>query len=261
MSPKRYQPAQRIRGLDADGNPIPVFEIKRSWPIGLLRSCHARHGLLVTLGVTAAAALSGRSTREVGLVLLTVLVGQFALGLHNDLVDRQRDRENDREGKPLAEGWLDPSSAGFAIAVAILLVIPLSIANGVFAGICHLAFLAVAMLTNAGLLRRGGLSFLPWAVSFALLAGFLAQGGWGGDDNGTWPTAVLTICAALLGVGVHLLHSLPGLVDDNRAGWTTLPLRIALKIGAAKTLLLAVVYLVVVVVATLVLGAQVGLRQ
>lgn len=261
MSAKRYQPAQRIRGLDADGNPIPVFEVKRSWPIGLLGSCHARHGILVTLGVTVAAALSGRSTREVGLVLVTVLVGQFVLGLHNDLVDRERDRGNDRAGKPLAEGWLDPSSAGFAIAVGVLLVIPLSIANGVVAGLCHLGFLAVAMMGNAGLLRTGALSFLTWAVGFALLAGFLAYGGWGGDGGDSPPTIAITVCAALLGIGVHVLHALPGLVDENRADWKTLPLRIALKLGAARTLALAVVYLAVVGAATVAVGAQVGLRQ
>ncbi|WP_235736693.1 UbiA family prenyltransferase [Nocardioides alcanivorans] len=261
MSPKRYQPAQRIRGLDAEGNPIPVFEVKRSWPIGLARSCHARHGILVTLGVTVAAALSGRSTREVGLVLLTVLVGQFLLGVHNDLVDRERDRDNDRVDKPIAEGWYNPSSAGFAIAVAVLLVIPLSISNGVVAGCLHLGFLAVAMLTNAGVLRKGGFSFLPWAISFALLTAFLAYGGWGADGSDTPPTVALTVCAALLGVGVHVLHSLPGLVDENRAGWKTFPLRIALKIGAAKTLLATVVYLVVVGAATVAVAVSVGLRQ
>lgn len=261
MAGKRYQPAPRIRGLDADGDPIPVFEVRRSWPIGLVQASHARHGILVTLGVTAAAALSGRSTREVGLVLITVLVGQFALGLHNDLVDRERDREHDRTGKPLADGWLDPSSAGFALAVAVLLVVPLSIAHGVIAGLCHLGFLAVAMLTNVSPLRTGALSFVPWAVSFALIAAFLAYGGWGGTGNDTPPTLALTVCAALLGIGVHVLHSLPGLVDENRAGWRTLPLRIALRIGAAKTLLLTTGYLIAVGAVTLLLGAQVGLRQ
>ncbi len=241
--------------------PIPAFEVKRTWPIGLLIASHARHGILMTLGVTVAAALSGRSTREVGLVLATVLVGQFVLGVHNDLVDRQRDHDNDRLGKPLAEGWLDPSTAGFAIAAGALLVIPLSLESGMVAGLSHLGFLAVAMLGNAGLLRKGALSFLPWMISFGLLTAFLAYGGWRGDGSDTPPTIALTACAALLGAGVHVVHSLPGLVDENRSGWKTLPLRIALKIGAAKTLLVAVVYLTVVGAATIAVAVSVGLRQ
>lgn len=261
MAPKRYQPVRRIKGIDPDGNPIPAFEVGRSLPVALWRAWHWRYGVVFSLVLTLAAALSGRSTREVGLVLVTALVGQFALGLQNDLVDRDRDRANGRTGKPVAEGYLDPSTAMFAIAVAVLLVIPLSVANGRIAGVCHLAFLAVAMLGNAGLLRTGRLSFLPWAISFALLPAFLAYGGWGGEGTDTPPTIAITLCAALLGVGVHTLLALPGLVDENRAEWRTLPLLVALRIGAPKTLLVTVVYLAVVTVLTAATGATVGLTQ
>lgn len=241
--------------------PVASFEIGRSLPVALLRACHWRSGVLIALGVTLASALAGRSTREVGLVLVTVLVGQFALGVQNDLVDRDRDRENDRVAKPIADGYLDPSTAMFTITVSMLLVVPLSIANGQVAGLCHLAFLVVAMLGNAGLLRRSRLSFLPWALSFALLPAFLAYGGWGGDGSDTAPTVTITICAALLGIGVHLLLALPGLVDENRAGWKTLPLTIALKIGAPKTLLVTLGWLAVVTVAIAAVGATTGLTQ
>ncbi len=241
--------------------PIASFEVGRSLPIALLRACHWRYGVVLSFAVVLAAALAGRSTREVGLVLLTMLVGQFALGVQNDLVDRDRDRSNDRSGKPIAEGYLDPGTAMFAISVAVLLVIPLSIANGRIAGLCHLAFLLVAMLGNAGLLRKGRLSFLTWAASFALLPAFLAYGGWGGSGTDTPPTVAISLCAALLGVGVHMLLALPGLVDENRAEWKTLPLMVALKIGAPKTLVVTVVSLVVVIALTAAAGATSGLTQ
>lgn len=213
----------------------------------------------MALGVTVAAALAGRSTREVGLVLLTVLVGQFILGLQNDLVDRTRDRTHGRDGKPLAEGYLDPGTAAFAIAVATLLVIPLSVANGRIAGGIHLAILVVAMVGNAGLLRRGKLSFVTWALTFGAFAGFLSYGGWGGEGDGGAPTIAMVVCGALIGIGLHVLAALPGLVDENTDGWRTLPLVLALRTGAPRLLAITVIYLVIVLVATVLVGANFGL--
>lgn len=259
MSAKRYEPVRRVRRVSATGRPVEEYDLARSLPVALFRAAHAGHGLLVTLGVTVAAVLAGRSAREVGLVLVTVLVGQFILGLHNDIVDRTRDREHSREPKPVAEGYLDPGTAAFAIAVAVLAVVPLSIANGRTAGLIHLGILAVAVATNAGLLRRTRLSFLPWALTFGAFAAFLSYGGWGGTDGGGSPTPAMVACGALLGVGLHLLASLPGLVDENSDGWKTFPLAIALRTGAPRLLALTVVYLTVMVVVTVVVGAQVGL--
>jgi hypothetical protein len=71
----------------------------------------------------------------------------------------------------------------------------------------------------------------------------------------------MTVLAALLGVGVHVLRALPGLVADNADGHRSLPLRIALKTGATKLLILASVYTSVVLGALLVTGSSVGLAQ
>ena len=103
----------------------------------------------------------------------------------------------------------------------MLLVVPLSIANGIEAGLAHLGILAIALLTNAGLLRRSRFSYLPWMATFGLFPAFLSYGGWAGEGAGGPPTIAMTVLAALLGIGVHLLRSLPGLVDDNEDGLTT----------------------------------------
>lgn len=259
MSAKRYQPVRRIKRVNAEGVLVEQFDVARSLPVALFRASHPSRGALVALGVTVAAALAGRSTREVGLVLITVLVGQFILGVQNDLVDRNRDRTHGREGKPIAEGYLDPGTASFAIAVAVLLVVPLSIANGRIAGSIHLVILLVAMLGNAGLLRRGKLSFLTWALTFGGFAGFLSYGGWGGEGDGGAPTIALVVCGALIGVGLHVLAALPGLVDENADGWRTLPLTLALRTGAPRLLAITVVYLVVMLAVTVFAGANFGL--
>ena len=42
----------------------------------------------------------------------------------------------------------------------------------------------------------------------------------------------MTVLAALLGIGIHSLTSLPDLVGDNHPGVSSLPLRVALRTGA-----------------------------
>ena len=99
-----------------------------------LRAAHPRQALLTTAVLAGAAAMAGRSLEEVGLVAATVLVGQVVLGWHNDVVDAQRDRDHARPDKPIALDHVDRGTVTFAIAVAVLAVVPLSIANGIEAG-------------------------------------------------------------------------------------------------------------------------------
>ena len=115
--------------------------------------------------------------------------------------------------------------------------------------------MAVGLLGNV-VLRKGWLSWLPWAASYALLPAFLSYGGWGGDATGRPPEIAITVLAALLGVGVHVLRALPGLVDDNEDGLRHLPLRLALRLGAAKVLVLASAWTALVLVALLLVGQR-----
>ena len=234
--------------------------LRDAWPLLLLRASHPKQAVLTALALAAAAALSGRAGREVLVVLATVLVGQAILGWHNDLVDRIRDARHVAPGKPVAEGRLDPGTAWFALACAVLLVVPLSIATGVTAGSCYLLSLAIGMLGNVAL-RRGPLSWLTWAMAFALYPAYLSYGGWGGSAEGSPPQVAITVLAGLLGIGVHLLRATFGLVADNEDGWTYLPLRLGLKLGATRLLALSSAYLVAVVVAIGVVASSVGLRQ
>src|SRR3546814_207783 len=244
MPAKKYKPVRQVRGDNPRLLDDAPFDIGRSLPFALWRAAHLRHGVLVTLALAVGAALAGRSGREIALVAVTVLVGQVLLGWHNDLVDAKRDRLHGRANKPVAEGYLDRSTLTFAIACGVLLVIPLSVANGLAAGIAHLAILTIAMLTNVGVLRRTRFSFVPWALTFGAFPTFLSWGGWGREDAGDPATVAITITAGLIGIGVHLIRSLPGLVDDNKDGSSSLPLTIALKTGAPKLMLISIVWLV-----------------
>ena len=214
-------------------------------PVLLVRAAHPRQAVLTALAMALAAGLTGRPWREVGLVAATVVVGQAVLGWDNDLVDQQTDRAADRTDKPLATGALERGTVGFALACAVLLLVPLALSSGTAAGLAYLGSVLVGLAGNRWL-RAGVLSWLPWAVAFALYPAYLSYGGWGGGVHGGPPSVAMTVLAAALGVGVHVLTSLPGLVDDRAAGRNHLPLRLGLRLGAPRLLLLTASYCVVV---------------
>lgn len=232
----------------------------RGTTMSLVLSSHPLPTLAMTVGLAAAAAVTGRTLLEVGLVAVTVLTGQLTVGWFNDVVDRDRDRVVGRLDKPVAMGWIDPGTVTFAIAVAVLAVVPLSIANGTYAGIAHLGAVASLWLYNVWF-KKTALSPLPYLVSFGLLPAFLSYGGLGGGMHGSPPTWAMTVLAALLGVGIHFLDTLPDLVQDNETGVRHLPLRIALRIGAPRLLWISVTYTALVVAGIVVAGLTVGLRQ
>ncbi len=233
---------------------------RESLPSLLLAAAHPRLGMATAACLALAATLSGRPAREVGMVLLTALVGQCVLGWANDLVDRRRDTTEGRGDKPVAQDLLAPGDLGFALACGLLLVVPLAMSHGLWAGASYLAALAIALL-GLVVLRHGWLSWLPWAASYALYPAFLAYGGWAGEGTDTPPEISVTVLAALLGVCVHVLTSLSGLVADHAAGRRHLPLRLALRTGAPRLLWISGVLTAAVLGGLLYAGSQVGLRQ
>lgn len=226
--------------------------------VALVQAAHPRQAVATAAVLALAAFVAGRPMTEVGLVAATVLVGQVVLGWHNDLVDAESDQRAGRTGKPLADGRLDPATVWFAVAVGLLALLPLAVANGFYAGAAYAASLLVAAAGNL-VLRGSVLSWLPWAVSFALYVPFLSYGGLGGQFEGSPPSPALTALAAALGVCVHVLRALPGLVQDNRDRRRHLPLRLALRTGAPRLLLLTSVVTALVAAATVAVAAASGL--
>lgn len=262
MSARTGEPKKpKLRRPALDASPLRGVDLRRSVPVSLVRAAHPRQAVVTAVLLAVAAALAGRPTREVVLVLLTVLVGQAVLGWENDLVDMQRDRRHGRTDKPLAERVVEPGTVWFALACGVLLLVPLAVAHGPAAGVPYLVAVAVGALANAGLLRRTVFSFVPWAVSFGLLPTFLARGGWDGQAVDADAEPMMTALFALLGIGVHVLLALPGLVDDNKDDFRHLPLALALKLNAQRLLLVAGAFTGLVVVAILITGLTAGLSS
>jgi 4-hydroxybenzoate polyprenyltransferase len=237
------------------------FSLGDLTPVLLLRAAHPRQAVVTALALAVGGALQGRATRELLLIFATVLAGQAILGWFNDLVDRKKDARQGAPRKPVADGRLDPGTVWFALAIAVFVVVPLSIANGVVAGSTYLISLAVGLVGQWVWLRKRFFSWVPWAIAFALYPAFLSYGGWGGQYRGDPPEILVTVLAGLLGIGVHFLRALWGLVPDNAEGWTYVPLKLGLRIGASKLLWVSTVYTVLVLVGLAFAGTYVGLTQ
>ena len=91
-----------------------------------------------------------------------------------------------------------------ACGAAAATCVPLSLASGWRAGLCHLVGVGGGWAYNLGL-KRTLLSWLPYALSFALLGAFLSLGLPGHPAPHWWVLAA----AALLGVGAHFLNVVP----------------------------------------------------
>lgn len=236
-------------------------------------TCHPLPTVAMTSALTTGARLTGRSGGDCALVAGTVLTGQLTVGWLNDLLDRDRDVRVGRRDKPLAAGRIDPGTVAAAIAGASTLVVPLSLANGRASGAAHLGAVASAWAYDLGL-KRTALSWLPYAVSFGLLPAFLSYGGStsgpagaeargavDGHGHGGPPTVEMTALAALFGVGVHFLNTIPDLEEDERTGIRHLPLRVARRVGVRRLRALSIGLTAVTGAGMLAAGRTVGVAR
>jgi 4-hydroxybenzoate polyprenyltransferase len=225
----------------------------------LLRAAHPVQAVLLAVVVGVLAAVSDRPLRESVVAGLAVLLVQLATGLLNDVCDEPLDRRGKVRGKPIATRELPRGNATYVIAVLLLLALPAALQNGTLAGVALLATLPVAYVHDR-ILHRTLFSWVGWSATFALLCVFLSYGGWGGGRHGDAPTWQFTAASAFLGVCVHFLTTLPDLVDDNRSGVRNLPLRIALRTGAPRLLLVTLVVTVLALAGWVAIGLGPGLR-
>jgi len=226
----------------------------------LVRSAHPKQAAFLAAVLGVLAAVDGRAEREYLSAAAAALVVQLSLGLSNDLCDQHHDYRAQTQGKPIAAGTLLPSRASYWMMVLILLSVPLSVQNGGVAGLALLATLPIGWAHNRWL-HRTAFSWLGWTLSAALLPAFLAYGGWAGGMHGDAPTYAVTGAAAAVGFCLHFVTTLGDLVDDNKSGARNLPLRIALRIGAPRLLVLTILLTTAAVAGLAVASLTVGLRQ
>ena len=187
----------------------------------LVGASHPLPSAAVTAFSVAVSAALGRSLGGALMAGAAVLAGQLSIGWSNDLLDRVRDERAGRHDKPVADGRLAPQTVAAACGVAAAACVPLSFASGWAAGAVHLVAVSGGWAYNLGL-KRTRASWLPFALSFALLTAFLTLGAPGHH----WPQPWALATGALLGVGAHFLNVVPDIADDLAAGVQGLPQRL-----------------------------------
>ncbi len=224
----------------------------------LVRAGHPRQAVAFAVVVGLLVALMGRPAREILAAAAAVLLAQAIMGLVNDLFDVEIDRTSGAQGKPIAAGSLPAGNASFTVAVLLLLLLPLALQNGTAAGVFLLSTLVVGFVHNRWL-HRTALSWVGWSATFALLAYFVTLGGWGRAADGSAPLPSFVLLCAALGLVVHFLTSLPDLVVDNQARLRSLPLRVALRTGAPRLLVITLVVAVAVLAGLVVTALSNGI--
>jgi 4-hydroxybenzoate polyprenyltransferase len=187
----------------------------------------------MVLLMTIATALTGGSWSSVALVFLASAAGQATVGWTNDLHDSAADRAVGRANKPTVRGDLRPEDLRLPILVSATLTIPLSFfAAGWIGGAAHIAAVASALAYNF-FLARSVWSWVPYAVSFALMPVFIAQA----SSLTLWPTVPVVLLSVLVGVTAHLLNAIPDIDVDRETGWGGL----AVSLGKRRSIFLAAV--------------------
>jgi 4-hydroxybenzoate polyprenyltransferase len=226
----------------------------------LVRSAHPKQAVVLAAVLGVLAAVDGRPQREYLATAAAVLVVQLSLGLSNDLSDQGHDYRAQVAGKPIANGTLAGGRASYWMMVLVLLSVPLAVQNGSIAGVALLATLPIGWVHNRWL-HRTAFSWVGWTLSAALMPAFLSYGGWAGGLHGDPPTLAVTGAAAAVGFCLHFVTTLGDLVDDNAAGARNLPLRVALRIGAPRLLVLTILLTTLAVAGLVAASLTVGLRQ
>lgn len=206
---------------------------KLSWlsAIALLRASHFPQTVAMISFLTFAAVITSVQGLDLALFIAAVLCGQLSVGWLNDFVDASLDGSVSRSDKPLVAGTLQRSALRAPIAIALILVVPLSILTaGFIGGLAHILAVASAHVYNL-YLSRTVWSWLPYAISFGLLPLFVAQTA----SAALWPEPAMILLFSLVGVIAHLLNALPDIEIDRTAGKGGL----AVSLGRQKSLMLA----------------------
>lgn len=184
---------------------------RRNLARGLIAACHPGPTLVVTVGITAVAAALGQGLVGCLWVLLAVLTGQLSTGWANDAHDAADDLLARREEKPVVRGWVTRRDLWAAAGVAAAACVPLSLlAAGPIGGAAHILAVASAWAYDLWL-KPTPWSFLPFVLSFGLLAPFLTYGLTPPRPPAPWAVATLS----LLGLGAHLANGIPDIEGDR----------------------------------------------
>ena len=179
--------------------------------LALLKATHFPQALTMVLLTTIAAVICGLSDFRLLFVAIATAAGQASIGWVNDLVDLETDKKLDRRNKPTVRYSLKPENLKTPISIALIVMVPFSfLAAGWIGGLANILAVASAQIYNL-YLSRTVWSWLPYAISFALLTVFIAQ------SSSKWPSWQMICISACVGVIAHIFNALRDLEIDKQA--------------------------------------------
>ncbi|GAA1443867.1 UbiA family prenyltransferase [Leifsonia poae] len=196
----------------------------------LLLASHPGPTAVVTVIAVVLGIGLGYSPGRLALLAVCILLGQLSIGWSNDWLDAARDASVNRADKPAARGAIGVGTVRAAAFIALVAAIALTLLLGPLAAIAHAVAIGGGWAYNLGL-KATVFSFVPFAVSFALLPAIATLGGLPPRFPAPWVLAA----GALLGVAAHITNVLPDLADDDSTGIRGMPHRL----GAVPSGLLA----------------------
>ncbi len=192
---------------------------------------------VITVGLGIGMRLEGSTLALLGLV---IVLDQASVGLSNDWIDAERDRQTARQDKPIARGWISVRAIRRAAFITATASVVLSVPLGPMAVIAHFVVLGFAWAYNVGL-KNSIFSVVPYIVTFGMLPVFAAAviphlAAW-------W----VIVAGSVLGVAAHFANVLPDLDDDSATGVRGLPHRLGYRWAGVTTFVSLAIATVVVV--------------
>jgi 4-hydroxybenzoate polyprenyltransferase len=184
----------------------------------LLKSTHPIPSFAVATFTALFAIGLGLPIDQIVIVSLSVLAQQFSVGLSNDWLDYDRDKQVQRRDKPITTGEVSITLVRNSSFVAAALSVVLAFSLGAATGLMMIVMLVVGWSYNLGL-KSNGFSFIPYAIGFGILPIFVFLV----SDPPQIPAWWVILAAALLGISAHFANALPDMFADRETGVRALP--------------------------------------
>ena len=195
--------------------------------VSLLRSTHPGPSFAVSIIVVVFGLGLGLDAWRLLVLWPAILFGQFSVGLGNDWLDAERDRQSGRKDKPIALGWISRRLGVSAAVITGILGLALTGFLSLPATLAHAVFIASGWSYNLWL-KRTAFSVAPWLLGFAALPLVVTLSQAPPELAPWW----LIAAAAMLGVAAHFANALPDLDADRATGVVGLPHRLAPRTSA-----------------------------
>jgi 4-hydroxybenzoate polyprenyltransferase len=195
--------------------------------MALLKSTHPIPSFSVTLLTVLFGVSYFLPVENLVLLGFCILAQQFSVGLSNDWLDYERDKEVNRQDKPAATGQVSEALVRNASFVAGFVALLLALVFGLATGLMMIVMLAVGWSYNLGL-KSNGFSVVPYAIGFGILPMFVTLS----FEQPQLPPWWVILACSLLGVSAHFANALPDLFDDRKTGVRALPHILGQRVSA-----------------------------